>query len=95
MPKKITDIASARQTDNGVVIDILPGEGNDDALAAMVQNCAEGKCACMSDETKRKVTGMAFVREGDTRQIRISGFVSKEEIDDAMARSDVEVGCCG
>ena len=58
-------------------------------IIQMVENCATGQCECMSDETKVKITNMEVSgKDGDVK-LDLSGDISKEEIEAALARSKV------
>ncbi len=58
-------------------------------IIKMVENCATGGCECMNDETKAKVKDMKVTgKDGDVK-LELSGDVSKEEIEAALARSKV------
>ena len=58
-------------------------------IIKMVENCATGQCECMSDETKAKVKDMKVTgKDGDVK-LELSGDVSKEEIEAALAKSKV------
>ncbi len=58
-------------------------------IVKMVENCATGQCECMSDETKKKITDMQVSGQDGDVQLKLSGDVSKEEIEAALARSRV------
>ena len=55
----------------------------------MVQNCSEGKCECMSEETKKKIEGMQIDENSDDVSLHIKGDIKKEEIEAALKRSKV------
>lgn len=58
-------------------------------IVKMVENCATGACECMSDETKAKISNMEVSgKDGDVK-LDLSGDISKEEIETALARSKV------
>jgi hypothetical protein len=58
-------------------------------IVKMVENCATGQCECMSDETKEKITNMQVSGQDGNVALDLSGDVSKEEIEAALARSKV------
>ncbi|SFV59182.1 hypothetical protein MNB_SV-8-265 [hydrothermal vent metagenome] len=58
-------------------------------IVKMVENCATGQCECMSDETKKKITNMEVNGKDGEVNLNLSGDVSKEEIEAALARSKV------
>jgi len=58
-------------------------------IVTMVENCSTGKCECMSDETKQKIQNIqVFGNDGDV-SLELSGDISKEEIEAALAKSKV------
>ena len=58
-------------------------------IVKMVENCATGQCECMSDETKKKISDMQVEgKDGDVR-LNLTGDISKEEIEAALAKSKV------
>ena len=64
-------------------------------IVKMVENCATGQCECMSDETKNKITNMVFSGKDGDVALDLSGNVSKEEIEAALAKSKVlNDSCC-
>ncbi len=58
-------------------------------IVKMVENCATGQCECMSNETKKKITNMEVNGKDGEVNLNLSGNVSKEEIEAALARSKV------
>ncbi len=58
-------------------------------IVKMVENCATGACECMSDETKAKITNMEVSGQDGDVKLDLSGDISKEEIEAALARSKV------
>jgi len=58
-------------------------------IVKMVENCATGQCECMSDETKKKITNMQVSGKDGDVELKLSGEVSKEEIEAALAKSKV------
>ena len=58
-------------------------------IVKMVENCAEGKCECMSDETKKKIKGMNVTGIDGKVDLTITGDLEKKEIEDALAKSKV------
>ncbi len=76
------------KTGDGVKISFT-GEVAKQKIIKMVENCATGSCECMTDETKKKITNMQVSGEDGNVELNLSGEVSKEEIDAALARSKV------
>ncbi|HHH37546.1 MAG TPA: hypothetical protein ENK77_02900 [Epsilonproteobacteria bacterium] len=64
-------------------------------IVKMVENCQTGQCDCMSDETKQKITGMNVSGEDGNVEINMTGEMTKEEIEAAVAKSKViNDSCC-
>lgn len=78
---------SVQTTQNGVKIDFKNVKL--ETITTMVQNCAEGKCECMSDETKQKIQNMQVIGQDGKVELHLEGEVSKEEIEAALQRSKV------
>ena len=77
-----------KQTGNGVKI-TFQGAVKKEQIVTMVQNCATGQCACMSQETKKKIENMAVTGEDGAVELELTGEVSQEEIEAALKRSKV------
>ncbi len=75
-------------TNSGVKISFM-GEVKKQNIVTMVQNCATGQCECMSDETKQKVKNMEVSGEDGSVELNLTGDLSKEEIEAALAKSKV------
>ncbi len=58
-------------------------------IVTMVENCKTGSCECMTDETKQKIANMEVTGADGEVHLDLSGEVSKEEIEAALARSKV------
>ena len=58
-------------------------------IVKMMENCATGSCECMTDETKEKITNMEVSGKDGEVNLNLTGEVSKEEIEAALARSKV------
>jgi len=58
-------------------------------IVKMVENCATGSCDCMSDETKAKISNMEVTGKDGEVNLNLTGDVSKEEIEEALAKSKV------
>jgi len=76
------------KTGEGVKISFT-GEVEKQNIVKMVENCATGQCECMSDETKAKITNMEVSGKDGQVNLELSGDVSKEEIETALAKSKV------
>ncbi|MEA1955263.1 MAG: hypothetical protein U9N02_02075 [Campylobacterota bacterium] len=55
----------------------------------MVENCSNGQCECMSDETKQKVKNMQVSGKDGEVELELTGEISKEEIETALCKSKV------
>jgi len=75
-------------TDNGVKISFT-GEVKKQNIVKMVENCATGQCECMSDETKKKIQNMQVNGKDGDVSLDLTGDISKEEIETALAKSKV------
>ncbi len=78
---------SVQTTANGVKVNFKNVKL--ETITTMVQNCAEGKCECMSDETKKKISNMQVAGNDGEVELHLEGEVSKEEIEAALKRSKV------
>ena len=65
------------------------GEVKKQNIVKMVQNCSTGACACMSDETKKKIENMAVNGSDGDVELALTGSITKEEIEEALAKSTV------
>jgi len=65
-------------------------------IIKMVENCTTGSCDCMSDETKAKINNMEVTGTDGKVNLDLTGDVSKEEIEIALAKSKVinDEKCC-
>jgi len=65
-------------------------------ILKMVENCATGSCECMTDKTKEKITNMQVSGKDGEVNLDLTGDVSKEEIEAALAKSKVinDNTCC-
>ncbi len=79
---------NVNKTDDGVKISFL-GEVKKQNIVTMVQNCSSGACECMSDDTKKKIKDMQVSGEDGDVELKLSGDISKEEIEAALAKSKV------
>ena len=76
------------KTGEGVKI-AFTGEVEKQNIVKMVENCATGQCECMSDATKAKITNMEVSGKDGEVNLDLSGDVTKEEIEAALAKSKV------
>ena len=81
------------KTNGGVKISFT-GEVEKQNIVKMVENCATGQCECMSDETKKKITNMEVSGKDGDVALDLSGDVSQEEIESALAKSKVLNDTC-
>ena len=82
MQKNVTKMA------NGVKINFL-GEVKKQQIVTMVQNCSTGKCECMSDSTKAKLTDMKVDGKDGDIELSLVGDISTKEIQEALKKSKV------
>jgi hypothetical protein len=82
MKKEVTATAS------GVRI-AFSGEVKKQNIVKMVENCATGRCECMSDATKRKIETMQVRGDDGAVELELTGDIAKEEIEAALQRSKV------
>ena len=75
-------------TTSGIKISFT-GEVKKQNIVSMVENCSTGKCDCMSDDTKQKIKNMEVSGEDGDVSLELTGEISKEEIEAAMAKSTV------
>jgi hypothetical protein len=76
------------KTGDGVKISFT-GTVEKQNIVKMVENCATGQCECMNDETKKKIKDMQVSGEDGDVKLDLSGDISKEEIEAALAKSKV------
>ncbi|WP_428739406.1 hypothetical protein [Sulfurimonas sp.] len=83
------------KTDTGVKINFM-GAVEKQNIVTMVQNCSTGKCECMSDAQKAKITDMQVSGEDGDVELKIDGDIKVEDIKAAMAKSKVlnKEECC-
>ena len=74
------------KVDSGVKISFT-GEVKKQNIVTMVENCATGKCECMSDDTKAKIKDMKVTGEDGDVALDLAGDVSVEEIQEALKKS--------
>ncbi len=55
----------------------------------MVQNCSTGKCECMSDETKEKISHIEVEGKDGNVEMKLTGDIDTAEIEEALAKSKV------
>ncbi|WP_297456687.1 hypothetical protein [Persephonella sp.] len=91
MKKTMKDVSQVKSTEEGVVIEVVDETVDANKVKEVVENCQTGKCDCMSEETKAKVTFMDFRVENGKPVIEIKGEVSEEEIKEAVSRSKKEL----
>jgi len=76
------------KTNTGVKINFT-GVVQKQQIVKMVENCATGACECMSDETKKKISNMQVAGKDGDVELKLSGDISKEEIQKALEKSKV------
>ncbi len=73
---------------NGVKIKFEEGIKKE-SIVKMVQNCAEGRCECMSEDTKKRIKDMSVGGEEGSVELELTGDIEKSEIEEALKRSKV------
>jgi len=83
------------KTGEGVKISFTGGVEKQNIIK-MVENCQTGSCECMTDETKMKIKNMEVSGQDGDVNLDLTGDVTKEEIEAALARSKVinDDTCC-
>ncbi|MEA1917580.1 MAG: hypothetical protein U9N42_08700 [Campylobacterota bacterium] len=77
------------KTSDGVKIDFTSNV-NADTLKTMVFNCQNGKCDCMSDETKSKIEGMSIDESEGQLTLNIqSEELETKDIKEALGKSTI------
>ena len=77
---------SVLQTHQGVKIS-FSGEVKKTQIIKMVENCTQGKCDCMSETTKKKITDMKVDGTDGYVELSLSGKIEKEKIEKALKKS--------
>jgi len=77
---------NVEKTNNGISIK-FQGVVQKQNIVKMVENCASGKCDCMSDDTKAKIENMSVNGEDGNVSLNLDGQVTKQEIEDALSKS--------
>jgi uncharacterized membrane-anchored protein len=81
------------KTPQGVKINFT-GQVVKQNILKMVENCATGQCECMNDATKKKITSMEVSGEDGDVALNLSGEVTTQEIEAALAKSKVLNDTC-
>ncbi|MBL0722069.1 MAG: arsenate reductase ArsC [Sulfurovum sp.] len=76
------------KTNTGVQISFA-GIAKKEQIFKMVENCSQGKCECMSDETKKKITNMEVEDVDGDIKLNLSGDIQKGDIETALAKSKI------
>ena len=79
---------SVNMIKDGVKIS-FSGEVKKQNIVTMVENCSTGKCECMSNETKQKITNMKVSGEDGNVKLELNGEISVAEIEKALSNSKV------
>ena len=74
------------KTKTGVKISFT-GFVQKEQIDKMIENCAKGKCECMSDETKAKIEAMEVSGKDGDVQLELKGDMSENEIKLALEKS--------
>jgi len=80
---------SVSKTTQGVDINFT-GSVDKAKIFKMVENCSQGQCDCMQEDTKRKIKEMKVeeLSEGEMK-IVLTGDIDKSEIEEAIKHSKV------
>ncbi len=89
--RTIKDVSEVKKTQDGIVIEVKDDTVEAEKVKEIVENCQTGRCDCMSEEVKQKVTFMDFKAENGKVAIEIKGDLTEEEIKEAMSRSKKEL----
>lgn len=73
-------------TKSGVKINFTGGIAKN-TVFTMVQNCQNGKCDCMSDESKAKIASMEVGGEDGNVELTLGGDITQEEVEAALQKS--------
>ncbi|WP_028949898.1 hypothetical protein [Sulfurihydrogenibium subterraneum] len=84
--KKLKEISQIVETEEGIKIQVQENVNIED-VKEIVDNCKTGKCDCMSQEIKAKISFMNFRVENGKPVIEIRGDVKEEDISQAMEKS--------
>lgn len=76
------------KTDEGVKINFTGGIAKN-TVFTMVQNCQNGHCDCMSDESKAKIASMDVEGEDGNVELTLGGNITKEEVEAALGKSKI------
>lgn len=90
--KRLFEVSKVERTEDGVVVRVVEEGVMKEKIEEIVNNCKTGQCSCISEETKRKVSSIDVKILGGKPAIEIRGDVSKEEIEEAVLKSDKIVG---
>lgn len=72
---------------NGGVKVTFTGAIEKQNVVSMVQRCQSGQCDCMSEENKKKMTGLEVSGEDGNVELKISGDLETADIEAAMEKS--------
>ena len=73
-------------TESGIAINFSGGIAKN-TIFTMVQNCKNGQCECMSDESKAKIGSMEVSGEDGAVQLELVGTISQDEVEKALTHS--------
>ncbi len=73
---------------NGINI-FFTDEVKKENIVSMVQNCKQGQCECMSEETKQKITNMEVTDKEGVVKLTLDGSITEIEIRQALANSKI------
>ncbi|WP_457625310.1 hypothetical protein [Persephonella sp.] len=89
--RTIKDVSKVKKTEDGIIIEVIDETVETEKIKEIIENCRTGKCDCIPEETKHKVTFMDFKTENGKAAIEIKGDLTEEEIKEAMSKSKKEL----
>lgn len=73
---------------NGIDIN-FKGFVTKDKIESMVNNCKSGKCDCMNDKTKAKITNMTVSGNDGNVKLELSGDINEDDIKEVLKKSKI------
>jgi len=77
-----------KKTTNGVKI-FFTKDINKNKIEKMVENCSTGKCGCMNDTTKEKISKMKVNGKDGKVELILDGEITVQEIEKAISKSKI------
>ncbi len=89
--RTMKDVSEVGEVSGGVRIRITDETVKKEVVQEIVDNCKHGRCECMSDAAKAKVTAMDVRDEGGEISIEMRGELSAQDVRQALAKSKKSV----